>query len=54
MNKKLSYCVIKCDEKFKKQCLSQHNSYSCKVRYFNGRCLMAMKENQKNEKDGVK
>ena len=38
---------IKCDKILKEQCLSKHNSYACKLRYFNGRCLMALKLKEK-------
>lgn len=45
--------TIKCDAKIKEQCLSEHNSYACRLRYFNGRCIMALKnktEENKTEK----
>ena len=39
MNK--NFDKIICDKKLQSQCLSQLNSNSCKLRFFNGRCLMA-------------
>lgn len=44
---KLKNCSIKCDKKFIKQCVSQHNTNACKIRFFNGRCLMALKLKEK-------
>ena len=41
---------VKCIKVFKEQCLSEHNSYACKLRYFNGRCLMALKLKEKEQK----
>lgn len=41
---------IKCDKTLKEQCLSNYNSYACKLRYFNCRCLMALKLKEKEIK----
>lgn len=41
---------IKCDDIIKKQCLSEHNSKACKLRYFNGRCMMALKNKAEENK----
>lgn len=38
---------IKCDIKLRNQCVSAYGSYACKLRFFNGRCLMALKNKQK-------
>lgn len=40
----------KCDEIFKKQCLSTYGSKQCKLRFFNDRCLMALKNKEKEGK----
>lgn len=41
---------IKCDKKLKEQCTSQYGSYACRLRYFNERCLMALKNKEKEGK----
>lgn len=33
---------IKCPERFRKQCLNTVNSYGCKLRYFNNKCMFAI------------
>lgn len=40
-------CNPKCDLVFKSQCTSVYGSYACKLRYFNDRCLMKLRENEK-------
>lgn len=42
-------CNPKCDLVFKNQCTSVYGSYACRLRYFNDRCLMKLRENEKQK-----
>lgn len=43
--------VLKCPDRFKKQCLSVHCSYGCKLRFFNQRCFYALSLKNKEVKE---
>lgn len=44
--------TLQCPERFRKQCLNTVNSYGCRLRYFNQRCLYAF--SLKNKEKEIK
>lgn len=41
---------IVCEEQFKQQCVSGYGTKACKLRYFNKKCMMALKQKSQEPK----